>query len=325
MITVQSVGVNAVISFGRDTVTVGRSSTASIPVYLSKPAGSPLTIKLAVKDTFAFFSPTTIVIPAGSTTGNATLNGHNAGTTLVTATDSSGLGYTPDTSVLAVQATVKFTAASYNLAVGDQVATQLLLSDPSPAGGTFVTYVYGTPNRASVSPDAAFIPAGQLAANVVILATGAGNTTVTPSAAGVNGTASTVVTSAANLGISPLSLRLGAGQYDPNDYVSSPQYLNNPVSVALTSSDPTTVTVPPTAVMPSGSYYQYYNTTGLIPGLVNVVASAPGWASATMSVRVTTPKLGLSGGTTLNTTSPESTFTVYAEDSTLGVHYRTNA
>ncbi|MGH7654879.1 MAG: beta strand repeat-containing protein, partial [Gemmatimonadaceae bacterium] len=135
----------------------------------------------------------------------------------------------------------------------------------------------------------------------------------------------TVVTSAANLGISPLSLRLGAGQYDPNDYVSSPQYLNNPVSVTLTSSDPTTVTVPSPIVMPSGSYYQYFSTTALIPGTATVTASAPSWASATRSVRVTTPKLGVSGGTTLNTTSPASSFTVYAEDSTLGVHYRTNA
>lgn len=325
VVTVQSVGVTPVISFGRDTVTVGRSSSASIPIYLSKPAASPLTIKFAVKDTFAFFNPTTIVIPAGSTTGNATLNGHNAGTTLVTATDSSGLGYVPDTSVLAVQATVHLTTTTYNLVVTDQISTQVLLSDPSPAGGTYVTFGYGTPGRALVSPDPAFIPAGQLAANVVILATGAGGTTITPAATGVNGTNSTVNTSAANLSISPTALRIGAGQYDLNDNVQSPQYLNSPVSVTLTSADTNTVSVPSPIVMPSGLYYQYFNTTAKIPGLVNVTASAPGWVDATMSVRVTTPKLGLSGGTTLNTTSPASSFVVYAEDSTFGTHYRTNA
>jgi hypothetical protein len=325
VITVQSVGVTPVISFGRDTVTVGRSSSASIPVYLSKPAASPLTIKFAVKDTFAFFSPTTIVIPAGSTTGNATLNGHNAGTTLVTATDSSGLGYVPDTSVLAVQATVHLTSSSYALAVTDQVSTQVLLSDPSPAGGTFVTFSYGTAGKAQVSPDPAFIPAGQLAANVVLLATGAGNTTITPAAAGVNGTVTSVTTSAAVLLVSPSTLRLGAGQFDQNDNVQSPQYLNTPVSVTLTSADSTKVSVPSPVVIPSGIYYQFFNTTGKAPGLVNVTASAPGWTSGNMAVQVTTPKLGVSGGTTLNTTSPPSGFSVYPEDSVSTIHYRVNS
>ena len=326
VITVQSVGVTPVISFGRDTVTVGRSGTASIPIYLSKPAASPLTIKLAVKDTFAFFNPTTLVIPAGSTSGNATLNGHNAGTTVVTATDSSGLGYVPDTSVLAVQATVHLTT-NYSLVVTDQVSTQVLLSDPSPAGGTYVTFSYGTPGRALVSPDPAFIPAGQLAANIVIQATAAGGTTITPAATGVNGTTSTVTTVAATLAISPSTLRLGAGQFDQSDNVQDPSgvALNRPLSVTLTSADSSTVSVPSPIVIPSGLYYQYFNTTALIPGLVTVTASSAGWASGTMSVRVTTPKLGVSGGTTLNTTSPASGVTVYAEDSTSGVHYRTSS
>ncbi len=323
-ITVASTGVPAVISFGRDTVTVGRSASASVPVYLSKPNATPLTINLSVNDKFAFFSPTSITIPAGSTSGNATLNGHNAGTTLIYATDPS-LAYTPDTSVLAVQATVRLTTTSYNLVVTDQISTQVLLSDPSPAGGTFITFSYGTAGRAQVSPNPAFIPAGQLAANIVILATGAGGTTVTPAATGVNGTASTVTTSAASLSINPSALRIGAGQYDLNDFVQSPQYLNNPVAVTLTSSDSNIVSIPSPVTMPSGLYYAYFNTTAKTPGIASVNASSAAWTGATMSVTVTTPKLGISGGTTLNTTSPASGFTIYAEDSTSASHYRTNS
>ena len=201
----------------------------------------------------------------------------------------------------------------------------MLLSDPAPAGGTFVTFDYGTAGVALVSPDPAFIPAGQLAANIVVPATAAGNTTITPAAIGVNGTASTVSTSAAALAIYPSSLRLGAGQYEPNDNVQSPQYLNNPVSVTLTSTDSNTVSATSPITMPSGLYYAYFNTTGKIPGAANLTASSPNWNSATMAVTVTSPKLGLVGGTTLNTTSPPSGFTVYAEDSTSGVHYRTSA
>ena len=317
--------VPAIISFGRDTLTVGRSASTSIPVYLSKPSASAITINLAVKDTFAFFSTASIVISAGNTSGNATLNGHNAGTTLAYASDGSSLGYTPDTAVLAVQATVHLTNSSYNLAVSDQVPTQVLLSDPSPAGGTFVTFSYGTPGRAQVSPDPSFIPAGQLAANVVILATGAGGTTITPAATGVNGTVSNVATSAAVLTVSPSTLRIGAGQYDVNNDVQSPQYLFNPVSVALASSDTTVATTPSPITIASGTYYTYFNISGQAPGLATIAATAANWTGASTSVRVTTPKLGINGGTTLNTTSPASGFNVYAEDSASGVHYRTSA
>ncbi len=315
----------AIISFGRDTLTVGRSGSASIPILLSKPNALPLTVNLAVRDTFAFFSPTSIVIPAGSTSGNATLNGHNAGSTLIYASDGSSLGYTPDTAVLAVQASVRFTTTNYNLAVNDQLSTQILLTDPSPAGGTFVTYSYGTAGRAAVSPDPAFIPAGQLAANVVILGTGTGSTTITPAATGVNGTASTVTTYAPVLTIYPSSLRLGAGQFDYNESVSAPTYLYTPLGVTLASTDTNVVTVPTPLTIPSSSFYQYFNTTGKIAGVATVTASSAGWTSGTMAVTVTSPKLGICCGGGLNTTSPVQGVTVFAEDSLSTSHYRTSS
>ena len=315
----------AIISFGRDTLTVGRSGSASIPILLSKPNALPLTINLAVRDTFAFFSPTSIVIPAGSTSGNATLNGHNAGSTLIYASDGSSLGYTPDTAVLAVQASVRFTTTNYGLAVNDQLSTQILLTDPSPAGGTFVTYSYGTAGRAAVSPDPAFIPAGQLAANVVIVGTGAGSTTITPAATGVNGTATTVTTYAAVLTIYPSSLRLGAGQFEYNEYVYAPTNLYTPLSVTLASADTNIVTVPTPLTIPTSSYNQYFNTTGKIPGVATVTASSAGWTSGTMAVTVTSPKLGICCGGGLNTTSPAQGVIVYAEDSLSSAHYRTSS
>lgn len=317
--------VPAIISFGRDTLTVGRSGSASLPVYLSKPSASPITINLAVRDTNAYWNPGSIVIPAGSTSGNATIYGHNAGSTLIYASDGSALGYTADTAVLAVQATVKLTTTSYALMVNDQLSTQVLLSDPSPAGGTYVTFGYGTAGRAAVSPDPAFIPAGQLAANVVILATGAGSTTITPAATGVNGTVSTVSTSAPVLTIAPAATRLGAGQFEYNEYVWTPQYLHTPLSVTLTSADTSKVSVPSPLTILSGTNYAYFNTSGKVPGTVNVTASSTNWTSGTMSVLVTKPKVGVCCGTTLNTTSPAQAFTVYAEDSLSTAHYRTNS
>ena len=318
--------VPAIISFGRDTLTIGRSATnVSVPILLSKPFASPLTVNLAVQDTNAFWSTASIVIPANATSANALLNGHNAGTTNVTASDGSGAGYTSATAVLAVQATVRLTTTNYNLAVTDQLPTQVLLSDPAPAGGTYITFTFGTPGRATVSPNPAFIPVGQLAANIVVLATAAGGTTVTPAATGVNGTASTISTSAATLTNYYSPLILGAGQYYPNFSTQTPQYLYNPLAVLLTSSDTTKVTVPTGVTILANSYIGHYTVTAKSPATATVTSSASGWTSGTSSVIVTTPKLGVCCGSTYNTTQPAIGVTVYAEDSLGTYHNRTSS
>ena len=318
--------VPAVISFGRDTVAIGRSATnAPIPVYLSRPHGSAVTVNLAVADTFAFFNPTSITIAAGSTVGTATLNGRNAGSTRIFAVDGGSTGFAGDTAVLAVQAGVRFASTSYNLLVNDEVGTQVILTDPAPTGGSYITYAFGTPGRISVAPDPAFIPAGQLSANVVIRALAAGGSTVTPSATGVSGTASSVSTQAAVLTMNPSVARLGTGQYDNGSYISTPLSVNNGFAVTLTSSDSTIVSTASTTI-PSGSYYGYFPLRGLRTGAVTVSASANGWtAPSPRAVTVTTPHLYLAGGGTITTTNPEFGLTVYATDSTGSAHYRMSA
>jgi hypothetical protein len=325
------IAVPATISFGRDTLTIGRSATISIPIYLSKPNASNVTIILAVRDTFALWSAASVVVPAGQTSVNALLNGHNSGTTQITATDGGGGGaYASATAVLAVQATVRLTTTYYSVNATDQFSTQVLLSDPSPAGGTFVTFGYGTAGRATVSPDPSFIPAGQLSANVVVSGVAAGSTTITPSATGVNGTASTVTVYAANLTQGSTTFRLGAGQYQayPYVYVSTQASMYNPLAVTLTSGDTSRVTAPASLTIPVNYSYSYYQINGKTPtnlGPVNITASATGWTSSNMAVTVTTPKVGITGGGSYNTLSPSFGFYVYAEDSASYPHNRSSA
>jgi len=325
-VTVANTGVPAIISFGRDTVSVGRGSSASIPILLSKPNAAPLIVKLVVADTFAYWSTAAVTIPAGQTSVNATLNGHNAGTTTVTASDSSGLGYSSGSAVAKVTANMRLTSSGYAINATDIVTTQVLLSDPSPAGGTFVTFSYSTPGIAATSPDPAFIPAGQLAADIQIRGLAAGSTNVTPSAIGVNGTASSFTVYAPVLTPSNTLILLGQGQYQPNVYVYTPTYTNLPVPVTITSSDSTTVSVTPSVTIPANSYYAYFTTTANVLGSATLTLSATGWtASNTIHVVATTPYLGLCCGGTYNTTSPQTSVTVYSEDSTRSSHYRVNS
>ena len=316
-----------IISFGRDTLAIGRSATnVSIPIYLTRPYASAVTVNLAVADTFAFFSPVSITIPAGQTVGTASLNGRNSGTTQVFATDGGGGGgYAGDTAVLAVQASVRLVPASYSMIVNDERPGQVLLTDPAPAGGSFITFAFGTPGRVSVSPDPAFIPAGQLSANIVIRGLTAGTTTLTPASTGVNGVTSNVTTSPAVLVSSGASLRMGAGQFIQSQYLYVQQALTNALTISLVSSDTTVVTVPAQIIIPSASNVAYFNVTGRATGSATITSTAPGWTGTTTSVVVTTPNVGLSGGGTYNTTQPAVGVTVYSRDSTLSAHYRTNS
>ena len=245
--------VPARISFGRDTLSVGRGSSVSVPVYLSRPSTLPVTVTLGVGDTVAYWSSATLTIPAGATSANATLNGHNAGTTTVTAVDAGTTGFAGDTAVLAVQATMRLTSGSYAINATDQVSTQVLLSDPSPAGGTYVTFSFGTAGVAAVSPSPAFIPAGQLAADIQISGVAAGTTTITPVATGVNGTSSNFTAYAPTLRFSSTAERLGVGQNEPYVYVYLPTYNNLPVPVTLTSTDSNAVSVTSSVTIPGAA------------------------------------------------------------------------
>jgi hypothetical protein len=328
-VIVVSTTVPPIISFGLDTLTVGRGAAKSIPIFLSRPNGTNVVVSLAARDTNAFFSVGSITFTPGQTSQNVTLNGRNAGTTQIYALETSGNGYKGDTAGVAVQANMSFNTGGWSLNATDQVNAQVLLSDPSPAGGTFVTFTYGTAGRAQISPEPAFIPAGQLASNIVITAMGStnGSTTITPVATGVNGTASTLNVYAPNLTFSATNVMVGAGQFTPDHYVYSQVNTNFSIPVTFTSSDTNVVTVTPSSTIPGGSYYSYFTMFGKAPGtaMVIVTATAGGWRPDTIFMKVTTPRVVVTGQTSFNTTSPQTTMTIYATDSIGNAHYRNSS
>ncbi|MEO5813721.1 MAG: Ig-like domain-containing protein [Gemmatimonadaceae bacterium] len=316
----------AIISFGRDTLGIGRGTSTAFPILLSKPSTSAVIVNLAVADTFAFWTSASVTVPAGQTSVNATLTGRNAGTTKVYAVDGGSTLYAGDTAVLAVQANLRMTTSSYSLVANDQIVTQALLSDPSPAGGTYVTFTYGTAGKALVSPDPAFIPAGQLAADVVIRGLAQGNTTITPSASGVTGTQAFVNIGAATLFFQQFATRLGEGQYDPNSYVRSPNTLFSPLAVTLTSQDTTILrATPPTVTIPAGGSTATFTMNAVGRGTSKILGTAPGWTPDTMTVVVTTPMVTICCNTTLNTTSAAQSFSVTSTDSLRTQHPRTSS
>ena len=61
------------------------------------------------------------------------------------------------------------------------------MSDPAPAGGLGVTFVYGRPGTSAVTPSPAIIPAGQLSATVTVQGLAPGRDSVVPTSGGFVG------------------------------------------------------------------------------------------------------------------------------------------
>jgi hypothetical protein len=226
--------------------------------------------------------------------------------------------------VLLVLANAKFAFNSVGINVNDFYSSQVLLTDSAPAGGLFVTYSYGTAGVAQVSPDPAFIPAGQLAANINVNAVKAGTTTITPTAPGVTGSASTVTAYAPTLTFSSAPRVIGAGQYEGGDYVYVPTTLYHPLVLTFASTDTTVATSAPNYTIPAGTNYVYFTEFAPKIGSVTQTVSAPGWTNGARTVVVSTPKAAPCCANNINTTTAAQTLTVYTEDTLNTLHYRIN-
>lgn len=313
------------ISFAAPTLIVGRSTSTSIPLYLSVPPTAPVTVALTVQDTIAFFAPATITFAVGQTTQNATLSGRSAGTTQAYATDTQR-AFAGDTVAVNVTANARLNFTSVTLNGTDQFPTRVILSDPAPAGGLYVAFRASTAGVADASPDPVFIPAGQLAADVVVRGLAAGNTYLKPIAPGVTSDSAYVSVQAPVLTFQGGGYVLGEGQYQSNSsYIQTPTNLRTPLTIALTSSD-TTVARPTEGVVsiPANIYYRYFSIAGFARGSVTITGSAPGWTSATRTVVVSTPRLDVCCDISINTTSPAQAVTVYTMDSLFTRHPRLN-
>jgi len=119
--------------------------------------------------------------------------------------------------------------------------------------------------------------------------------------------------------------RIGVGQQDDGVYVYAPDYVSAPLTVTITNPDSTKLGTPLTVTIPQGNYYTYFTVRAKATGAVALIASATGYRGDTASYVVTTPRVTLSGGGTLNAFSAPQAFTVYATDSTRNAHNRTSA
>lgn len=323
------------IQWGYDSIAVGNGGNISVAVSLSSPpVGAPLIIKFVSSDTLTVKPQTpTITIPSGSSAGSIVLNGLKAGRVTVVAVDSTGLGYLSDTMVVTVVSTIEFREIGsfsqqpyFYVNRNETHQAQVFLSDPAPAGGLGVTFVYKL-GDAVVTPAPAIIPAGQLSANITITGLATGTDSVVPTSGGFVGKYSTVYVAANNLHINspyPYTGVLGVGQYF-QPYTSIQYSMDHPLVVSNTLAPPIG-TVEAQDTIATNSYNTNYATVvATALGTVTYTVTATGWNPDSAHFVFSTPKLAVNGSNSMVAGDPSLGYWYgYPQDSLGYGHYVAN-
>jgi hypothetical protein len=251
------------------------TSSAPVTIGLQTYLGSPLqgTTTVNAVNGIATFSDLSIA---------AIANGYNLVATspsLASAT-SSTFNITPIPITMAVQSEL--------VGIGSTLTGTVTLGQPAPTGGTVVTLSSSATANATISPASLTIAAGQTVGNFTYTGVAAGNSTLSASANNyLTGTAMVTGTSAqVSLGAIP---PVGPGQTVSLALSLPTAAPPGGTTVTFVSSNTNVATVTGTIFVPAGQRTAATNpqVTGIIIGTTTIVASAPGYAPATLPVTVT--------------------------------------
>jgi len=311
------------------TLNVPFGGTASLPITLSEPAqAGGLTLSVVATDP-SVTTPTasTVFIPGGQTSANATLQGLQPGTTDVTVSEPQF-----GSAVTSVSVTAELNIIQSSLSVPETFPQPIdirLQSQGSaiaaPPGGLTVTLTSLDPTCVSV-PASVVIAEGLVQQTATVSASGSDQL---PCSAYVRATAPSIdadslnvtVTATPVLNVSPTTI--GAGlQYGSLQIVLGTTF-HGGATVRIESSDPSMMLVSPDVVteatafidvpVPAGQNRAYYYVAGVEgqTGVAPLNVSATGFTSNSADVTVVQPGLDVSGLTAAVTTlTPDDLFSV---------------
>ncbi len=275
--------------------------SGDMTVTLSQAAGpGGVTVNLSASGA-ALTVPANVQVAQGSSAATFSVTaGNAAGTATVTASAS---GFSDGTGTVTISDRALSIVVNTLLGVGRTNAGTVVLADPAPAGGVNVALQSGDANVFTVSPPNVTVTAGATQAPFSISGVGAGSTALSASAAGF-------VTDTVNVQVTTALISLPTvTAVAPGQTASLPLSLSEPapaggLTVALTSSNSAIATVDASVFIPAGQQIPAANpqVSGVALGTASVLASAPGFASASGTVDV---EIGLSFQPT-SLTVPES-------------------
>lgn len=289
---------------------VGMGSSTAFAVTLPQAAPSAVTVTLSSNDpNIVTISPATVSIAAGQTTpaSQPQITGVKPGTSGITA---SAPGYTSSNVPVQVSAAVTFAPATLTISGFVTQNLSLTLSSAAPAGGLTINLSSSTPATATVPPTVTF-PAGATSVTVPVRGVAFGTTVIHASALPniADTSADVTVQSAGAIGV-PASTSVGLNQ-SVTFAITLPAPVSAPVTVTISSSDPSKVAVSPgpfTIAAGATSPTTQPQVTGVDIGSVTITVSAAGYTSGTGAVQSNAtvtfaqPAVTITGAVTQNIT-----------------------
>ncbi len=310
---------------GYDELPVAIGRTRQSPVFLTNPTPSPLTVTLAMREPFATWSTSSVVIPAGGAEAFPSITGVSVGTTYAVASSAAGTD-----SVLVTVDSASATIdgyGTYYVIVGDTLRTLVLIDEPAGVGGVTVTvrstdssavlvapgtgggfndevcyYCYDIRSAPAttvslLAPPAGTavitIPEGHVSAQLAVIPlVGSQNVALELEAPGLVGTGTVIVTETGAITMYTGASTLGVGQRSYVEmYRGGGADARRDVLVRVRSVNPAVATVDSLALIRrDDSYSQLVSWTGVGVGTTQLIAELDGFAD-TVDVTVATPRL----------------------------------
>ena len=324
--TIPPEGGSPVLFLAFDSTGIALGGNRQVPVFLSVPTPSPLTVTLTVRDTTAHWVSGSVNIGAGGNAVYPVLVGDFVGSTWAIATSAAGTDsvfVTVDSSVVAIEG-----LGFIEGAIGDTIRTLVVIKDPAPPGGLTVTvrstdsaFVLVAPgtglgaqddicyfcadlraapastvNLAAPPAGTAIltIPEGAISAHLVILpidGTGVDTYQLTVEAPGFVGIGAGVLATLPELTLYLYNGPIGAGQRAEFE-VYRDTWVRSDRLVTLRSLNPAVATVDSLVVMRrDNSYTELGIIRGVSAGTAQIVAEMPGAVPDTVVVTVGTARL----------------------------------
>jgi len=267
---------------------VGRTSTMT--VNSSVPAGEAgISINLTSSAAQIATVPTSVTIPAGSSSASFTVTTLSLGSASISA---SSTEFDSGTALIKVRPLSLNLPPNSLVAPGLTRSMPLTLSDPAPASGLVVNLTSSNTGIATI-PAAITVPAGQSGINFTLTGVAAGSATITATAPNYQAADLAVTVEALNIGVgnpavSAISLPTDLKQ----DYaitLSRPAPVGG-IEISLATADPGIATVMPNTIsiaegQTSGGI-ALATVIGISKGSTTLTASAPGLNSAVLPITV---------------------------------------
>jgi hypothetical protein len=265
-------------------VGVGRTNDAAVVLAELAPPGGVTVNLTSSNPLIVSVAPASVFIAAGETEAGFAVTGEAVGAVIIAA---SATGYANATIEAGGTNTTVSIGTIPVLAPGESRSLPISLSEPAPPGGLTIFLESNDTGIATVPPSVTIAGGAQVPpSNPQVTGVAVGTATISARAEGFAPDARTATVLALSISISPTSISVIQNWSTTASINLSRVAPSGGLTIALTSLNPATFTVPASVFVPEGQTTASFVVTGVSAGTSTLVAGAPGTSGASASVVV---------------------------------------